>query len=181
MRTDKHTRRAFIRGLLRAAFATVCIVVAYFVLPLDRIAELKVWLLLPVALVGFAVIVGFEVRGILRAPYPVVRAVEALARDVPLFLVLFAGTYYTMSHTNPAAFNEGLSRLDALYFAMTVFSTVGFGDIAGVSAQARAAVTIQMTADLIVIGFGLKVITSAVQRRRQHEAEPAQALDEIGD
>jgi voltage-gated potassium channel len=177
MKVDKRTRRAFIRGLTRAALATVGIVAAYFLLPLDRLAEVKGWVLLPLALVGFTVIIGFEVRGILRAAYPVVRAVEALARDVPLFLVLFAATYYTMGHTDPAAFNEGLSRLDALYFSMTVFSTVGFGDIAGVSPQARVAVTVQMTADLIVIGFGLKVITSAVQQRRQHEGETAQGLD----
>lgn len=177
MKTDKQTRRAFIRGLTRAAFATVGIVAAYFVLPLDKIAEIKVWLLLPLALVGFAVIIGVEVRGILRAHYPVVRAVEALARDVPLFLVLFAATYYTMGHLNPSAFNESLTRMDALYFSMTVFSTVGFGDIAGVTQQARLAVTIQMAADLIVIGFGLKIITSAVQRRRHHDDETAQPLD----
>lgn len=178
MKTDHRTRVAFVRGLARAALASICIVVAYFVLPLDRLSDFKGWILLPLALVGFAAIIVLEVRGILRAPYPVVRAVEALARDIPLFLVLFAATYYTMGHANPAAFNESLSRLDALYFTVTVFSTVGFGDIAGVSPQARTAVTVQMVADLVVIGFGLKVITSAVQQRRQHEGESAQAGDD---
>ncbi len=31
---------------------------------------------------------------------------------------------------DPAAFNETLTRIDSLYFTLTVFATVGFGDIA---------------------------------------------------
>lgn len=168
-RADKHTRRTFVRGLLRAGVATVGVLLAYFLLPLDRLAEVSLWVLLPLALVGFAFVIALEVRGILRADYPVVRAVEALARDVPLFLALFAATYYTMGQAHPTWFNEQLSRLDALYFSMTIFATVGFGDIAGVSPEARATITLQMAADLIVIGFGLRIITSAVQERRLRE------------
>ena len=163
---NKKSRRVFAGGLTRAGVATVGVLLAYFLLPLDRLAEISLWILLPIALVGFAFVIAVEVRGILRAEYPMIRAVEALARDVPLFLALFAATYYTMGRANPSWFNEALSRLDALYFSMTVFATVGFGDIAGVSPQARAAVTLQMAADLIVIGFGLRIITSAVRERR---------------
>lgn len=160
------SRRVLAGGLLRAGIATLGVLLAYFLLPLDGLAEISLWILLPIALVGFAFVIALEVRGILRAEYPMIRAVEALARDVPLFLALFAATYYTMSVAHPGWFNEALSRLDALYFSMTVFATVGFGDIAGVSPEARAAVTLQMAADLIVIGFGLRIITSAVRERR---------------
>ena len=46
------------------------------------------------------------------------------------FLLLFASTYFTLSDREPTTFSETLSRTDALYFTMTVLSTVGFGDIA---------------------------------------------------
>ena len=34
---------------------------------------------------------------IIRSPFPGLRAIEALATSIPLFLVLFAGTYVTMA------------------------------------------------------------------------------------
>jgi Ion channel len=51
----------------------------------------------------------------------------------PFYLLLFAATYYLMSINRPTAFSEGLGRTDALYFTVSVFATVGFGDIAPVS------------------------------------------------
>ena len=66
---------------------------------------------------------------------------------MPLFLLLFASAYLTMAHANPANFNtHPLTRTDVLYFTVTVFSTVGFGDISAVSQSARLVVTAQMLA-----------------------------------
>ena len=48
---------------------------------------------------------------------------------VPLFLLLFASTYFLMERASAASFTQPLTRTDALYFTVTVFSTVGFGDI----------------------------------------------------
>jgi voltage-gated potassium channel len=180
-KSDKHTRRVLVRGLIRAGVATIGVLLAYFLLPLDTISEVSLWVLLPVALVGFAFVIAVEVRGILQADYPAIRAIEALARDVPLFLALFAAIYYTMGHAHPSWFNEPLSRLDALYFSMTIFATVGFGDIAGVSPEARGVITVQMAADLIVIGFGLRIITSAVQQRRMRAGRPGPFADPPAD
>ena len=72
-------------------------------------------------------------------------------------------------------FTEPLTRTDALYFAVTVFSTVGFGDITAKTEAARLVVTGQMIADLIVIGLGLKVIVGAVKRGRQQQPAGAAA------
>jgi hypothetical protein len=80
------------------------------------------------------------VRAIIRARYPALRTVEALAATVPLFLLLFASAYFTMARTNPASFStHSLTRTDALYFTVTAFSTVGFGDITAVSQPASQA------------------------------------------
>ena len=74
---------------------------------------------------------------------------------LPLFLLLFATTYFLMS--GPCAGNfsqEDLTRTDALYLAVTIFTTVGFGDISAASQGARLMVMFQMLLDLVIIAVG---------------------------
>ena len=103
------------------------------------------------------------------------QAVEALAVAVPLFLLLFATAYSLMSSASPGSFTEPMDRTDAIYFTVTVFSTVGFGDIAPVSGSARVVVTLQMVGDLLVLGVLLHAIIGAAKlgraRRRNVPAE----------
>jgi hypothetical protein len=63
-----------------------------------------------------------------------------------------------------------------LYFTITVFSTVGFGDITAKSETARLVVSGQMLADLIILGLGLKVIVSAISRGRQQQQGDAASV-----
>ena len=49
---------------------------------------------------------------------------------------------------------------------MTVFSTVGFGDITATSQTARSLVTLQMILDLIIIGAVVRVFVAAVKVAR---------------
>ena len=59
----------------------------------------------------------------------VLRAVQALGGVIPLFLLTFAGLYLSLSEASTTHFSEPLNHTGALYLAITVFSTVGFGDI----------------------------------------------------
>lgn len=70
-----------------------------------------------------------------------------------------------------------LTRTDALYFAITVFATVGFGDIAATSQTARIIVTVQMILDLIVIGLVVRGFLGAVQHERQKDPNGSRAED----
>ena len=57
---------------------------------------------------------------------------------MPVFLLVFAATYFMMEQANADNFNvDSLTRTDSLYFTVTVFATVGFGDIAAISQVAR--------------------------------------------
>jgi hypothetical protein len=100
-------------------------------------------------------------------PFPALRAIEALATSVALFLLLFASTYVVLATMSATNFGGHLSHTDGLYFIVTVFSTVGFGDITAKTETARLVVTGQMIADLIYFGLAIKVITGAVRRGRQ--------------
>jgi Ion channel len=163
----REARRRFRRvvvTLLQALGSTVGLVALYYLIPLDpssigvTVGQLLVGLL---ALVGLVV---FQVRSIAKATYPALRAVGALATSVPLFLLLFAGTYYVMGRISEANFSEPLTRTDALYFTITVFATVGFGDITATTQGARILVMGQMIAGVVIIGLGARIIVDAVKR-----------------
>ena len=107
--------------------------------------------------------------------YPGARAIEALSLSVSLFLIVFATTYFATAQGNPASFSQRLNRTDALYFAVTTSSSVGFGDIVPVTQVARVMVMIQMLGDLVLVGIVARVILGAVQsglRRHQSGTQP---------
>jgi len=157
-------------GLLRSLATTAVLAGLYYLLPLDRIKNVR--LMLVAGLLILLAVTGWQLLAITRARYPAVRAVEALLTTVPWFLLLFASAYFTMASTNPANFNtHPLTRTDALYFTVTVFATVGFGDITAVSQSARLIVSAQMMLDLLVLGLGVRVFVGTVQFARR-QADP---------
>ena len=171
------TRRILTMRLLRAVAATAVLLTLYFVLPLDRLADLPVAVSLPMALAAFAALMVFQVKVIMASSHPGLQAVEMLAISLPLFLVIFAASYYVMGVAEQSWFSESLSKLDALYFTVTVFATVGFGDIAAIAPPSRVAVTVQMLADLIILGVGVRVITGAVREARAGRADRCREAD----
>ena len=159
-------RRLIFRAVLRSVLAAVVLVVLYYVLPLDRRWDSGTAIGLLIGIVVFAGVMVWEVRAIAGSRYPGLRAAEALGLILPLFLVLFASTYFVMERASAASFTEPLTRTDALYFTVTVFSTVGFGDITAKSEAARVVLIVQMLADLAFLGAGIRVLLGAVQRGR---------------
>jgi Ion channel len=152
--------------------STVALVAIYYVLPLDHTSIGVAIAMLAVGLLGLVVLVAFQVRSIIRATYPALRAVGALATSVPLFLLLFAGTYFVMGGISEGNFNQPLTRTDALYFTVTVFATVGFGDIVATTQGARVVVMGQMVAGIVIIGLGARIIVDAVKRGQRRQPVP---------
>ena len=178
-RASAKRRRLIGLGLFRSLVTTVVLVAAYYLLPLDHITSV------PLALAGGLLILlagaVWQLRAIIRARYPAVRAVQALATTVPLFLLLFASAYFAMARISPANFStHALTRTDALYFTVTTFSTVGFGDITAVSQSARLVVTAQMLLDLLALGLGIRVFVGAVQMARQSTPGHRSGLADAG-
>jgi voltage-gated potassium channel len=167
--------RIIVRALLGAAGSTVALVAIYYLLPLDRSSTWVAVTMLVIGLVLLIALVAFQVRWIVVSRFPGLRGVQALATSIPLFLLLFASTYVVMAAISASNFSEPLTRTDALYFTVTVFSTVGFGDITAKTETARLVVTGQMIADLVVIGLAVKVIVGAVKRGRQQQPTGAVA------
>jgi voltage-gated potassium channel len=160
------TRKQMVFALVRVLLLVTGLLVAYSLAPLDRPAHLLGVKLL-IALVIIAGVLAFNITAVLQSPNPRLRALEALGITLPLLIIAFAATYVTLSHAARSSFNEHLGKTAALYFTVTVFTTVGFGDIVAHSQEARIIVTVQMVVDLILIGVVAKVLLGAVQMRTQ--------------
>jgi voltage-gated potassium channel len=155
--------RVQLRLVLRTTLAIVLLVVAYYQAPLDRPLTFASGVLFVAALLLATLVVIVEVRGILASPRPVLRAIRVIALGLPLLLVLFASTYITVAGQQANAFTEPLSRTDGLYFTVTTFATVGYGDISPQTELARALVTVQMLVGLLAVGVIAKVVLGAVR------------------
>ncbi|GLV87515.1 hypothetical protein Slala03_72040 [Streptomyces lavendulae subsp. lavendulae] len=153
--------------MLRVVVSVATLVALYYVGPLDNSSKSTAIAILLSGLVGFVVLVALQVRSILRSRYPVLRAAEALAVSIPFFLLLFAAAYVAMAAHSPGSFGTRLSHTSGLYFSVTVFTTVGFGDITAKSAAAQLMVTAQMLLDLAVFGLVIKTILDAAHRGRE--------------
>lgn len=163
---------------MRSFVIAALLVTVYFLLPLDRSLNGDgIALLLGGTVVVLATLV-WQVRAILQARYPILQAIEALAIVIPLFLLTFAALYFELERNNARAFTQPLTRFDALYFTVTVFATVGFGDIAPVTQAARIATTLQMVGDLIVLGVLIKTLAAAAKLTREHRSGSIGAPDE---
>jgi voltage-gated potassium channel len=172
--TPRARHRLAIASLLRSLFVASAFVVGYFVLPLSSSLAADSALELFAGLALLAALLTWQVRSILRSPYPVAKGVGVLVVSAPLFLVLFAATYYLMGDAEPAAFSEPLTRVDSMYFTVTVFATVGFGDITAVTQSARVVTTLQMVSGLVLVGLIARLVFGAVQegRTRQERNHP---------
>ncbi len=91
-------------AIVRTGLTIALVVAIYFLLPLDHgsnagaVAELALGVLVLVA------IIVWQIRRIVGSDHPISRAVEALALSVPLYVLLFATTYFLMARANQSFF-----------------------------------------------------------------------------
>jgi voltage-gated potassium channel len=156
-------RRTIVFSVVRSLVVVTVIVVGYFTLPLTRPVGAGPIAGVVIGLIVVATVLALQIRSTMRSPYPGMRAFESLASSGPLFLILFATAHYLIEHDATHSYSQAMTRLDALYFTITVFTTVGFGDITPVSELARTVTLLQMIGDLLVIFVIVRVLFGAVK------------------
>jgi voltage-gated potassium channel len=169
----RRRRLVLIRAVGSIALTWVAGLAVYYRAPIGRAGGVHQALWLVIGLLLVAVVVFRRTRRILAADFPGLRAVEGLAVSFPLFLLVFASLYLSLSRAAPATFSQELDHTRALYFTITVFSTVGFGDITPTTNTARIVVSIQMLLDLVVIGLVVRLFVNAAKSRLGPSTEGA--------
>jgi voltage-gated potassium channel len=158
-------RRAVFRCGATVVLCWVFLIGAFYVLPFDHESGLRAGVRLGVDVALIGSVFAWQIRRISVAALPELRAVEALGIVIALFLALFSGIYLAMSHESPHTFSRALDHTQALYFTISVFSTVGFGDITPRTDTARLVVSAQMLLDLAIIGAVVRLIFNAARSR----------------
>jgi voltage-gated potassium channel len=168
--------------LLWTVLSAVPLLTLYYLAPLDGPLDISTLIGFAVGLVAFAVVMIWQVRAIVSSDAPRLRTVRAVVIGVSTLLVVFAATYSVISNGRPDSFSEPLSRTDALYFTVTVFATVGFGDIAPRTDVARIVTMAQMIVGLIAVGLLGKIVFAAMQKalRRREDEQATETDDRAG-
>ena len=163
---DRHPRRmAVLQAVLTIAVAWGLLLGAFYALPFDHFSTAHSVVRLGAVVALVAAVLIWQIRRISVAELPELRAVEALGIIVAIFLVAFSIIYLSMSHNSVRTFSQPLDHTRALYFTVTVFSTVGFGDIVPRTDTARLIVAGQMLLDLAIIGAVVRLIFNAARSR----------------
>ena len=155
-------RRAVAVTVLSLVVTWSLLLLVYFVVGLAGHAA---WTALGILVVGgllFGALLSRQFRQVIGAELPLLRAVQALGTSVVLFLLLFSSAYLALE---PDSFSRPLTHVSALYFSITVFSTVGFGDITPETDAARIVVAVQMLLDLVLIGLIVRSFFTAARSR----------------
>jgi voltage-gated potassium channel len=175
-------RRRLTLELLRMVLAAAPPVVLYYLAPLNGPLDISTLIGFVLGLVIFVVVIIWQVRAIVSSDVPRLRALQGATVAVSTFLVVFAATYVVISNAGPGSFSQPLGRTDALYFTLTLFTTVGFGDIAPRSEVARIIAMIQMVIGLITVGLVARIVLGAAEVAvgRREDEHATEADDRAG-
>ncbi|MEJ6906682.1 hypothetical protein V3592_45890, partial [Bradyrhizobium japonicum] len=105
--SESHVRAGVVMGA-RLIGSLAAVMAVYYLLPVrwDEGESDLPWLLLDVAI--FGVIVGLQLPMIAKSRYPGLRAVEAMALSILIFLTLFARLYLSADAGDHTAFSQTL-------------------------------------------------------------------------
>lgn len=80
-------------------------------------------------------------------------------------ILAFAFSYLVLDRNQPDQLVGLETRLDALYFAATTMTTVGFGDIHAAGQIARALVLLQLVFDVVVLALIARIVNHRLDTR----------------
>jgi voltage-gated potassium channel len=172
----RQQQRVLARTAIRILLSIAVLFTLYGSLPVADRTGLGTLIELLIGLIIFAAVLGWQVLKIMGAEHPELRAAEALAIAVPVVLIVFSFTYLSLSRAEPGSFSEPLNHVRAVYFVITVISTVGFGDITPKTDAAMILVSFQIMLDLVLLVGIVRAVFYAAQvgiRRRQLERDSA--------
>lgn len=164
--------------VLRPVIIVAAVLALYALTPVNAGPAAVAAVLSSLASIGLLLwIVVRQTRRIARHSEPAIAAVEALALLGTLFVLSFSMTYVALSASDPGSFSQPVDKVAAIYFSMTIMSTVGFGDIVAVSDVARMTVVVQMIANLVLLALVVRMITEVTRWARAQRKTPDASPD----
>ncbi len=157
-----------LRGALSLLIVSAVLIAVYVLIPFKSRGPYELFGFLLIAGVVYAATLTRQLRQVAGAQIPEVRAVHAAAVNLLLFLLLYASAYLSIAADDPGSFSQQLNHIGGMYLAITIFSTVGFGDITPQTDLARVLVGTQMLLDFVVIGIILRSFLATARSSLAH-------------
>jgi voltage-gated potassium channel len=154
--------RVVLRMLARGMLPLVVVTVLYLVLPEVAVRRsIVVAVAFVLGLAGAIVLIIRQVIAYRSAAASGSARLMGLLVAIYLAVLFFALTYNQLAVADPGEIDGLQTRVDALYFSLTIVSTVGFGDIHAAGQAARAVVSLQMAFNLLVISLAVAAVRDA--------------------
>jgi voltage-gated potassium channel len=168
--SDNQSRRARRVRRLRSRFVQAALLlVCYYLVPVHEVkSAVDQFVRAALALIVFVVLVVWLTREVVRQTS---RSTAQVNQDV-LFLLVVGGVIFfavadlAVARSAPAEFVSLETKTDALYFAVTTLSTVGFGDVHAQGQIARSLVIVQMVFNVVVLTRAAQTLLASRAARR---------------
>lgn len=171
-RITKEQAKLLAAAALRVLLPAVFVIGTYHLLPEESyLTERGLIMLVTFGLALWLALVIVQLGHLRRASHPLISAASSLTFTIVLLVVIFAQVALMLGATDPNAYNVALDKPSAMYFSMTVTSTVGFGDIVPRSDLARNIATLQMFINLVFLASAVRVLVSAATSRKAQQPE----------
>lgn len=157
-------------AIVGTSLYVVAAVAAFLAMPPKDLDVDSAWdavVLLVVAIVLLVLVYVVSLRRIGRSRYPMLRALLVITVFLVTYLLLMAYVYLSLQARFPGQVPGVVTHVDALYFTVTVVTTVGFGDIVPVGQAAKAVVTTQMVFTLVVLGALIRLAANVGREERE--------------
>jgi voltage-gated potassium channel len=154
--------------LIEIAGLAMLALVVYFVIPLDgEHAELFAGALVIVATFALVPLAVHRARRVLTSDQPLLVAAQSLAITQTLLVVSFSTVYFVLGSAHEGQINGVRTKIDALYYTITILSTVGFGDVTATGQGARALVATNMIVNIVFLAVALRLVSWALEQRKE--------------
>ncbi|MGP4019474.1 ion channel [Saccharopolyspora sp. 5N708] len=160
-------RKRVLINLATALTAVVLSTVGYYLLPIGRfgVGGTVNWVVVfAVGLLAVSALIVFQVRrfriGDARRGSSIAGVVAALY----LAVLFFSAVYFGLAYHDPGSITGLRTKTDALYFALSITSTVGFGDVHAVSQFARSLAAVHMAFNIGFLGAAVAIVRGRARR-----------------
>ncbi|MFB9570456.1 ion channel [Saccharopolyspora hordei] len=161
-------RRAVLVDVLATVGAVAACTGVYYALPLDVLGvqgALGAVAGFGAGLLVLSALIVVQVRRFGGGPRHHGSSIAGVVAALYLAVLFFAAVYFAIAQHAPGAIDSLRTRTDALYFSLSITSTVGFGDVHAVSQLARAVAIVQMAFNIGFLGAAVAVLRTRASRR----------------
>ncbi|PKW13933.1 ion channel [Saccharopolyspora spinosa] len=147
--------------------AVAACTVVYYLLPTGRFGlfgTVNAVVIFALGLTAISALIMFQVRRFRIEGARHGSSIAGVVASLYLAVLFFAAVYFGLAAHDPGSIAALRTKTDALYFSLSITSTVGFGDVHAVSEFARAVAAVHMTFNIGFLAAAVAVVRARASR-----------------